>query len=870
MVNGYACDNKQYRNFLRVARKPRCALVVIPVTWIHRAKRTSASRSLTCLKWAIRLSAHGQMPTAASRLPPSYLVPSDPPESSPTLREHDFAPRTMGRLTPSELEALEQELDAGGDVEKTDGRRRTRLHEAVEEGDLRLVELLLRFGANVHALDDDGECPLHNVVALTGPEAILIIKALLVAGADVNAQGRRGDTPLSLAYRYNHPFCVHALIRAGADPSLCGGWGLPTPPFVVDLLRSSDGASVVAKVLATGIDVNATDEDEHTLLDRAAFCGSPSAVMALLRAGADARVETKWPPLCSAAALVQQEGGAESVRALVEAGADIEAEAGDFDWTPLRHAVAANSPAAVRLLLQLGADVDGKCGGYAAIHVATCYLDDDDCQEMVDILLHAGADANLQDRTQSTALHHASYKGHVATVRLLLASGADPNIRDWNGQTALHSALGTYAECSTEVVSALCEAGAEVNAKDRDGETPLHRASQYSSSISPFLRSNADPHAHHDRAVKAVLALLKAGADIDANDTEVMSFLLQEKAAFNAADDTGATLLHHTSRRSSPSTNRLLLKLEASPHIRDNNGRTPLFDAIFHGEHEDYISNNAAVLLEGGARIDAVDIRGFTPLLHAISTASVSRTHLLLNLGAHLSSGVAPGPVPLRILIEMTRQAGVEVVLVLVLRLGIDINKSGHSMNSSDLSDSEAEGCKLVMRELRKEMLASTSTTRDVLIKRLSQLYDVLRYYPVDAALDECEVVLSKSRASKSGGFADCWEGVFLGSHKVAMKTPRDRFPDAGTRRLAREMRVWSQLHHPNVLPFLGLHQSRSVAYLVSPWMENGHVLEFVQKHPEADSFQLLVQVANGLEYLHTFEPPVIHGDLRGTLDFQS
>ncbi|KDQ13931.1 hypothetical protein BOTBODRAFT_95578, partial [Botryobasidium botryosum FD-172 SS1] len=82
--------------------------------------------------------------------------------------------------------------------------------------------------------------------------------------------------------------------------------------------------------------------------------------------------------------------------------------------------------------------------------------------------------------------------------------------------------------------------------------------------------------------------------------------------------------------------------------------------------------------------------------------------------------------------------------------------------------------------------------------------------------------------------------------------------------RLVREMKVWSQLHHLNVLPFLGLHRLRSVTYLVSPWMENGHVLEFIQRHPEADSLQLLVQVAKGLEYLHAFQPPVIHGDLRG------
>ncbi|KDQ07369.1 hypothetical protein BOTBODRAFT_649417 [Botryobasidium botryosum FD-172 SS1] len=84
-------------------------------------------------------------------------------------------------------------------------------------------------------------------------------------------------------------------------------------------------------------------------------------------------------------------------------------------------------------------------------------------------------------------------------------------------------------------------------------------------------------------------------------------------------------------------------------------------------------------------------------------------------------------------------------------------------------------------------------------------------------------------------------------------------------KRLAREAKVWSQLSHPNVLPFLGLCTLESVPYLVSPWMENGHALDFVQKKPDADRLRLLAQVADGLEYLHNFKPkPVVHGDLRG------
>ncbi|KDQ18461.1 hypothetical protein BOTBODRAFT_72907, partial [Botryobasidium botryosum FD-172 SS1] len=86
------------------------------------------------------------------------------------------------------------------------------------------------------------------------------------------------------------------------------------------------------------------------------------------------------------------------------------------------------------------------------------------------------------------------------------------------------------------------------------------------------------------------------------------------------------------------------------------------------------------------------------------------------------------------------------------------------------------------------------------------------------------------------GGFADCWKGLFLGRHTIAMKTFRGSLTEeVGIRvssRLAREAKVWSHLSHPNVLPFLRLCTQGSVPYLISPWMENGHALIFLQKQP--------------------------------------
>ncbi|KDQ09871.1 hypothetical protein BOTBODRAFT_95627, partial [Botryobasidium botryosum FD-172 SS1] len=88
--------------------------------------------------------------------------------------------------------------------------------------------------------------------------------------------------------------------------------------------------------------------------------------------------------------------------------------------------------------------------------------------------------------------------------------------------------------------------------------------------------------------------------------------------------------------------------------------------------------------------------------------------------------------------------------------------------------------------------------------------------------------------------------------------------------RIAREVKAWSSLDHPNILPFLGLHRLGSTSYLVSPWMGNGHALDFVNNHPDADILKLVWQIADGLVYLHTFDPQVIHGDLKGANIFIS
>lgn len=89
---------------------------------------------------------------------------------------------------------------------------------------------------------------------------------------------------------------------------------------------------------------------------------------------------------------------------------------------------------------------------------------------------------------------------------------------------------------------------------------------------------------------------------------------------------------------------------------------------------------------------------------------------------------------------------------------------------------------------------------------------------------------------------------------------------------------MWRTLDHPNVLPFYGvtyigrhlysvslqssIYRPDTNRVQVSPWMECGTSISFVQKFPQTDVLKLLSEISEGLAYLHSLG--IIHGDLRG------
>jgi len=94
----------------------------------------------------------------------------------------------------------------------------TPLHVAADRGNAKVIEVLLKKGAELDAEDGDGYTALMVAAHQGRTEAL---EVLLKAGAKVNLQAWAGGfTALNLAAVNNHPACVKALLAAGADKTL--------------------------------------------------------------------------------------------------------------------------------------------------------------------------------------------------------------------------------------------------------------------------------------------------------------------------------------------------------------------------------------------------------------------------------------------------------------------------------------------------------------------------------------------------------------------------------------------------------------------------------------------------------------------------
>ncbi|KAG8706812.1 hypothetical protein FRC08_000852 [Ceratobasidium sp. 394] len=161
----------------------------------------------------------------------------------------------------------------------------------------------------------------------------------------------------------------------------------------------------------------------------------------------------------------------------------------------------------------------------------------------------------------------------------------------------------------------------------------------------------------------------------------------------------------------------------------------------------------------------------------------------------------------------------------------------------------------------------STDTTATVIGSRMP-ISDIIAQLCLHGCKDltrSLDLSSFSSRPISRGGFGEIYSGRLRDGTQVAVKTicSHEEYEESKhLKHSARELHTWSKCDHPNVARLMGLAEFNGQIAMVSLWMENGHLRNYVKNNPAVDRLGLCAQIANGLAYLHSIK--IVHGDLKG------
>jgi ankyrin repeat protein len=378
------------------------------------------------------------------------------------------------------------------------------LYGAAVWGGWEAVETLFELGANPNSRESTNEWA--PVVAAADSGYLRTLRTLLQNKADPNTSGPGGeDTPLWFAsIRAGSVECVQALLEHGADPN----HELLDPPLLIEIVTASmittETKIAILEALAdnvTPINVDAIDELDKTGLIYAASAGDVTMFNWLLAHDADLNAKDHQ------------------------------------NHSVLIHAVDNDQKEVVRELLKHGPDLNIQDDGGDTALMRAVYHD----AELVEMLLDAGADPEIANSSELTAINVAVASEKSTIVRLLASRRVNLNHMDDIKWAPIHDASGYVP--NAEIVRILAEGGADLKITAPFGETALHKAVgkehvgvlsvllEFQTSIDLEQRSSSGSTPLNDAASIGNLAcirrLIQAGADINSQDSDGWSVLMQ-------------------------------------------------------------------------------------------------------------------------------------------------------------------------------------------------------------------------------------------------------------------------------------------------------------------------------------------------------
>ncbi len=518
----------------------------------------------------------------------------DPMSYAPTPNYDENTPELIKAAITGRTSDMAKLLEEGADPNLVDSHGQMGLHIVAASrlfrgrNNTRALEILLNYGANIHAKDKLARTPLHWAARRGFHRAV---KLMLDKGADATRVDYKGDTPLHLAVKSGCKKTIKMLSDYGLNAK--GEYGR-TPLH----LAAQYGDHLTVKLfLGKGADATKKDSDDKVPLHCAVESGDEISVKMLSGHGTHTKnMKDKWTPLTYA--VVQE--AVSLVKILLEAGAYPGCK-DRREMTPLHH-------------LALKKDGDPKKQ-----------------KEIMALLLRKGLSVDVLDGQSRTSLYCAVLCGNIAVVRYLLAHKASVKILTVDNRTPLHAACKRDEEMSPGayrrhrgVVRLLIRENVPLDVVEFEGNTALHYAAKASRAaedswndiVRQLVRAGARSDIEGPNKKKA--------ADYPVVTDALVTFALHQE--LGTVISGGWTDLHEVAKQGDLSKVEPLLEKEIDLDQQDSDkGETPLHVASYYGYWE-----IIKALREAGASPEEVTYEGEMPHHYACKQGHAAAVECLL------------------------------------------------------------------------------------------------------------------------------------------------------------------------------------------------------------------------------------------------
>ncbi len=188
-------------------------------------------------------------------------------------------------------------LELNEDINARNKEDKNALHLAVQNGNIKIVQLLLAQGAHVNAKSNFdwwtlyGDTVLHEAATQGYTD---VAQQLLLHGADVNSQDGKGRTPLHIACYRGDVVLVDLFLKENADVTMyydSRGWWWRYGTTALHEAAQQGHDTIVTMLLDHEAAINAQDASGRTSLHLAVIHGHEKAVEVLLGRGANMHIK---------------------------------------------------------------------------------------------------------------------------------------------------------------------------------------------------------------------------------------------------------------------------------------------------------------------------------------------------------------------------------------------------------------------------------------------------------------------------------------------------------------------------------------------------------------------------------------------------